>query len=234
MQRDLGILISSNLDWTHHYNNLCSSAYKLLGLFRRTFSAQCPHSVRRLLYVMMVRSRFSYCSPIWRPHLIKDIRSLERVQRRATKYILQDYSSDYKTRLIQLDLLPLMYFLELNDLFFFLKTLKERSTSFDILDHVSFCEGKTRSSTFYKLKHTYTPNNSSRFFYFNRIPVLYNSLPPLDLSLSLSTLKSHIKSYFYEHFLNNFDPSNPCTFHVCCPCAKCYISKPSVSCFYSL
>ena len=37
-------------------------------------------------------------------YLLKDIALLERVQRRATKFILSDYTSDYKTRLIQLGL----------------------------------------------------------------------------------------------------------------------------------
>jgi len=43
-----------------------------------------------------------YCSPVWRPHLMKDINNLELLQRRATKYILNDYASDYKTRLVKL------------------------------------------------------------------------------------------------------------------------------------
>jgi len=43
-----------------------------------------------------------YCSQIWRPQLIRDIITLERAQRRATKYILNDYTSSYKSRLLQL------------------------------------------------------------------------------------------------------------------------------------
>jgi len=41
---------------------------------------------------------------------------LEQLQHRATKYILQDYSSDYKSRLTNLNLLPLMYVLEISDI----------------------------------------------------------------------------------------------------------------------
>ena len=198
VQKDLGIFISSTLDWSPHYEHICSSAYILLGLLKRTFSVSCPSSVRRLLYVSLVRSRCFYCSPLWRPHLLKDIKLLECIQRQATKFILNDFTSDYRSRLLQLDLLPLMYHLELN-LFFFLKCLKEPSPNFDILNYVFFCDGSTRSSTFRKLKHNVTSNNSIRFYYFNRLPLLYNSLPPLDLSLSLNSLKSHIKYYFFEN-----------------------------------
>ena len=50
-------------------------------------------------------------SPDRIPYLIKDTLILEKIQRQATKFILSDYVSDYKTRLLKLDLLPLMYIL---------------------------------------------------------------------------------------------------------------------------
>ena len=50
-----------------------------------------------------------YCLQLWRPQLIKDIHRLERIQRRATKYILNNYDLSYKQRLEQLHILPLMY-----------------------------------------------------------------------------------------------------------------------------
>ena len=54
---------------------------------------------------------------------MKDILLLERVQRRATKFILNNYTMDYKTRLTNLKLLPLMYVLELQDVIFLIKSL---------------------------------------------------------------------------------------------------------------
>ena len=59
-------------------------------------------------YVILVRSQLTYCSQLWNPYLIKDTVILEKIQRQATKFILSDYVSDYKTRLLKLDLLPLI------------------------------------------------------------------------------------------------------------------------------
>ena len=60
-----------------------------------------------------------FCSSVTRssgkPLHVKDILSLERVQRRATKFILNDYVSDYKTRLRRLSFLPLSLWLDLRD-----------------------------------------------------------------------------------------------------------------------
>ena len=61
---------------------------------------------------------------------------LERVQRRASKFLLNDYSSDYKSRMISLNLLPLSMVMELNDILFFLKSLRSPTSAFDILDYV--------------------------------------------------------------------------------------------------
>ena len=38
------------------------------------------HVARKRLCITLVRSYLVYCSPLWRPHLIKDIEIFERVQ----------------------------------------------------------------------------------------------------------------------------------------------------------
>ena len=122
--KDLGILISSDLEWSLHQDNVLTKAYKTLGLIQRTFSNSISSSVKNKLYISLIRSQLMYCSPVWRPHLMKDIIKLEQLQCRATKYFLQDYSSDYKSRLTNLNLLHLMYVLEISDIIFFINNIK--------------------------------------------------------------------------------------------------------------
>ena len=88
-----------------------------------------------------------YCSQIWRPHLIRDILLLERVQRRATKYILNNYNLSYESHLKQLHLLPLMYTYELNDLLFFIKSLKFPTSYFDISKYIRFSNYSTMATS---------------------------------------------------------------------------------------
>ena len=47
---------------------------------------------------------------------MKYINKLEHLQWQATKFILDEYISDYKTRLLKLKLLPLMHIFELSDI----------------------------------------------------------------------------------------------------------------------
>ena len=144
------------------------------------------------------------------------------MQRRATKFILNSYDSDYRLRLLSLQLLPLMMILEINDVLFFVKSLKEPTDHFDISRFVTFCSGCTRLASNLKLKHSLvTTNNSTRNFYFNRLPRLWNSLPLIDISQSLSTIKIKLYKHFWNHFMANFDPDNLCSYHYLCPCANC-------------
>ena len=187
--KDLGVLLSGDLSRSAHINMIVTKAYKMLGLIRRCFSHTASVPVRRLLYTSLVRSHLIkfYCSVIWRPYLRRDIIVLEKLQRRVTKFILNDYTSDYKTRLSSLELLPLSMTLELYDIIFFLKSVKSPSPSFDILDYIHFSVSSgTRSSSNNKLLHPLASTTSSSNFYFNRLPRLWNSLPSIDDYVSTS------------------------------------------------
>ena len=100
---------------------------------------------------MSDHNQHSYCSQLWNPYLIKDTVILEKIQRQAIKFILSDYVSDYKTRLLKLDLLPLMYILDFYDILFFIKALKQPSDHYNIHHHVSFSTNNTRSASTNKL-----------------------------------------------------------------------------------
>ncbi|XP_019849047.1 PREDICTED: uncharacterized protein LOC100633036, partial [Amphimedon queenslandica] len=132
--RDIGIIISDSLSWSLHYRSISSKAYGQMSLIRRTFSTSSI-KVRKLLYISLVCSKLVYGSQLWRPMFIKDIVILERIQRRATRFITNDYVSNYRDRLLSLRMLPLMYTLELLDILFFIKCLKFPDPSFNILDY---------------------------------------------------------------------------------------------------
>ena len=80
---DLAIQMSTDLSWSTHYSIICSKAYKCLGLLRRMFGKFGSVEARWSLYLALVCSQLSYCSQLWKPHLIKDTTTLERVQRGA-------------------------------------------------------------------------------------------------------------------------------------------------------
>ena len=176
---------------------------------------------RKKLYISLVRSQLVYCSQVWRPHLIKDILALERVQRHATKFILNDYSMDYKNRLLDLHILPLMYIYEINDIMFFVKSYKKPLPHFDIRDFITFSTQSTRSASFLKLVHLRSQISDVYHFYFARLVRLWNSLPAIDITLPDHTIKRKITDCLWVNFKAKFESSLPCSFHFLCPCNRC-------------
>jgi len=136
-----------------------------------------------------------YCPQIWHPYQINDITLLERIQRRATKYILTDFTSNYKTRPINLNLLPLMYQLDLYNILFFIKSFQNITASFNIRNYVGFCQLSTRSSASNKLQHVFSSTNKQSNFYFSRLLRIYNSLPVLDLNQPFTRIKPYLKNF---------------------------------------
>ena len=158
-------------------------------------------------------------------HLIKDIVVFERIQCRTAKYILNDYSSDYKTRLLSLDMLPLSYWFEIQDITFLIKCLKDPSDNMDIFSQVQFAHSNTRASTNKRLIHKFCRTTASHHFYFNRVVRLWNSFPSDLIDLSQTTIinKMRIIQFLKDHFITTFDSHNAHTFHFKCPCSNCIL-----------
>ena len=97
------------------------------------------------------------------------------------------------------------------DVMFLVKSLKNPSPIFHITDYVSFSHSSTRSSSTNKLQDIHSRNNYIMNFYFNRLPRIWNSLPPIDLSLPTIIIKTRLYKFFWNHFLLNFQSDNPCS-----------------------
>ena len=102
----------------------CAKANKLLGFIRRCAIDVQSSSTRRTLYLAIVRPALSYAPQVWSPQTIDLIRRIERVQRRASKFILDLpflCKESYRDRLLSIDILPICYWHEFLDFVFFFK-----------------------------------------------------------------------------------------------------------------
>ena len=114
-----------------------------------------------------------------------------------------------------------MYFFELNDILFLVKSLKSATPAFNIYNYLNFNTSTTQSGAYNKLIHKFVSSSHAHHFYFNRIIRLWNSLPYIDLSLTINTIKKSLYDHFWNHFAQHFDSDNVHTFHYSCPCNCC-------------
>ena len=66
-EKDLGVIITENLSWESHLTCICAKANKLLGLLKRTCISIIDRSVRKTLYLALVKSNLSYATEVWSP-----------------------------------------------------------------------------------------------------------------------------------------------------------------------
>ena len=81
--KDLGVIMANDLTWTKHVHK----ANKVLRLLKRTVGSK-NKDIFSILYKSLVRPILEYASPVWSPHLAKDIHEIEKVQRRASRIAL--------------------------------------------------------------------------------------------------------------------------------------------------
>ena len=89
-QTYLGVLFSDNLSFSNHIGKMCSKTSRTLGFLNRNLRS-CPPKLRELAYTSMCRSTLEYASQIWDPYKVSDQDKIERIQRKAARFVVRDF-----------------------------------------------------------------------------------------------------------------------------------------------
>ena len=217
-ETDLGVMITSKLTWKTQVLMVSARANKLLGLLRRTCPMLIDVKVRRSLYLALVKSQISYATEVWSPSHSTLKQKAEKVQRRATHWILPSKQGElsYKERLIHLDLLPLTYDRKVKDLEFLFKALYGY-IDIDVSFIKSVSHGHSQRSLSGDIKYLEMPfckTATRQSFFFNRSIKLWNIIRkfiwPRDF-LNVKTFKNSITNLFKDELANVFDPDKRCS-----------------------
>ena len=85
-EKDLGVRFDDKLNFIGHISEVVSKGNQRIGLVRRNFHI-IDNEMFLLIYKSLIRPVLEYCNTVWTPIYKKDSRSLEQVQRRATKLV---------------------------------------------------------------------------------------------------------------------------------------------------
>ncbi|KAI8516955.1 hypothetical protein Bbelb_055360 [Branchiostoma belcheri] len=88
--RYLGVTISSNLTWGSHVDAVSSKANKTLGMLRRCLRITSTAAKERA-YMALVRPQVEYACSVWDPHTQDQVGRIEMVQRRAARYVTNNF-----------------------------------------------------------------------------------------------------------------------------------------------
>ena len=92
--RDLGLTLSSDLKWARYISKITAKANILSYNIVRSFESN-NISLYSNLYKTHIRPLLEYNTIIWNPHLVSDIKHIESIQRRYTKFVCQKTNTKF-------------------------------------------------------------------------------------------------------------------------------------------
>lgn len=198
VERDLGVLVSHDLKVSKQCVKSSSMANKMLGMILRCFTSR-DRKVLVPLYKAIVRPHLDYCVQVWRPHLVKDIKLLEDVQHRATRWVDGVRGMAYEERLKVLGLMTLEGRRLRGDLIEVFKMYKGWSgLNFD--DFFLRCNNNLRGNTAKIYKKRFN-TNIGKFMFTNRVVEFWNKLPDYVLeSNNINGFKNRLDEVLREEW----------------------------------
>ena len=217
-ETDLGVVITPKLLFNEHHRGIINKASQKLGLVKRNCSFTKCIASRKLLYLSLVRSLFEHCSQVWCPTNPTQVAKFVKIQKRAIKWIFNEpycrYSEkDYLGKLKELNILPMDYKFQLNDLTIFHKIYHGKYsvglppfilkyTDMNDLNSAYF-QRQTRTyndSDRHKVKCILAPKvNSFKNSFFVRSARSWNSLPAdIRSHDSIDSFKANLEKYFWN------------------------------------
>ena len=87
----LGVTISKDLSWNSHIENITVRANRILGFVKRNIKTK-NQEIRIIAHNTLVRPQVEYASAVWSPYTKENINKIEILQRRAARWVCNDYS----------------------------------------------------------------------------------------------------------------------------------------------
>ena len=89
----LGVNISDNLSWHNHIQATAAKSNRTVGFLRRNLR-ECTPKVKAATYQTManIRPIVEYAATVWDPTEKGEIQTLEKVQRNAARFVLNNYT----------------------------------------------------------------------------------------------------------------------------------------------
>jgi hypothetical protein len=195
--KDLGVNMTCNLSFRSHVYEKINLAYRMLGLIKRNFFSVDSYTFITL-YKSFVRCHLEYATSVWNPCSVGLVHDLEKVQKRATKYIRECKHMSYKQRLEYLKLPTLRYRRLRGDMIQVYHILHNKYEP-DIAPVLARnLDSRTRGNSL-KLLVERCNVDIRKFSFCNRVVNYWNALPEIVVSsASLHSFKINIDKHFMQ------------------------------------
>lgn len=191
----LGVTINKTLNRSDHVNNVFSGAFRKLGLVRHKLK-NAPLNVKMLAYASLIRPKVQYCAIVLDQSTKKHSDILEKVQRRAVRFVYGKFKrTDSSSLQMQTKNIRTLQHRRKIARLKFLRQLFNSKVSLNSCSSVSpVSTRQTRHNHRYFLTPYFARTNTFKFSYFPRTITEWNSLT-LEL-FSSPDLASSLESFY--------------------------------------
>ena len=197
-EKDLGVYLTSDCKPSMQCTKAAATAMQSLRTIKRTFKYVDKDSFA-VLYKAYIRPHLEYSVQAWSPYFQKDIKCLEKVQRRATKMVPAVRRKQYDVSLKELKLFPLEVRRIRGDLIEVYKILH----GLDHLDAGKFFSLSSTSTRGHSLK-LYKKSMCKglqlrKYFFSQRVIINWNKLPAhVVVAKNVNEFKKYFDQYLNE------------------------------------
>ena len=196
-EKDLGVIVDSQLTFKDHISQSTTKANKILGVIRRSFD-HLTNDTFVQLYKALVRPILEYGHSVWQPALKSLQKDIEDVQRRATKLISSLKDKPYQERLATLKLPSLEHRRrrgDMIDLFKYVSNIYDTSRP----NFIRNVDVRTRGHSRKLMKNRSRLLVRSNFFS-ERVISVWNNLPESVVAApSVNAFKNRLDAHWANH-----------------------------------
>ena len=173
----LGVTMTNTMQWNTHINTTAKKANQTLGFIKRNLKC-CPKKTKETAYKMLVRPKLEYCSSVWDPYQQTQTQKLEKVQRRAARFVQNNYSREASVTNMMTDLKwqPLQH-RRTADRLIILYKITHYLVAIPSLPYLQPSHGRTRQHHPYMYTHYAPSTDIFKFSFFPRTIIQWNCLP---------------------------------------------------------
>ena len=201
-EKDLGVIICDNLNWSEHIKSRVSKAYSMFHMIRRNVSPRTSKGAKMNLYRGLLVPILTYGMQVSHANT-NSLSALELFQARVTKWI--DHEPDYKMRLHRLNLLPISLYIELHDILLLSRIVNDKY-NYDWEPKVRFppSDKRTRAaeSELFVLPKLRLSSSRQNFWYRS---IAIHQATKKDIDLLSPTIKEDLTKVFKEYFANSYN-----------------------------
>ena len=198
--RDLGLIMSDSCKFHKHIEEMVKKGKQMAGWILRTFITREAYPMIRL-YKSLVLPHVEYCSLLWSPYTLEQIRKIEAIQRTFTSKIAGMQCKNYWERLAKLGLFSMERRRERYQIIYIWKIIQGLVHNIEGPNKIEWYEHTRRG----RLCRVPGLNNRARVAVQSvkdgslvvRGPRLFNCLPKeiRNMCVEIDTFKAHLDKY---------------------------------------